>query len=693
MNLTAKYNKRTNGSITVFLSLILLFVLSVICTTIEYTRVSSADTRTSEITYISLDSCFSAYAREVFEDYGIMVLWQSEKEFLSSYQDYVSKNSDYRQDFITNPVDLLYVRHKHTDIDDMVMAVDGDGEFIEKQIYKYMKAAVAEDVIEELINKSTTLSQSDKFNGFNDKMEKCSETLINVEESVAGIYENIQIVKECESNPVDVLLEMKNKLDEIKGIPSDNDYNRTVRDNLFEIYKQEFRKYAEWEEKNQTALRNMLIHTNEYLVNSTKAKSEINEIKSELEKSRNEYQKEFYDVIYEEFNIIDEQILDLDMDNYNVMNNKQNVIEQKRIVDDVIEDMSRIMEEMKELDYSGNKLSNYNNAETLIQDMYECIIKAVTDIEGYSKDCIHVNYEAVEGEKKKNEVVEFVKQIKKDGLLKYVAKGELSKKEMDTSLLPSKTSELNRGKKWDKYDSTTESIRKAFTGQYIFDKFHCYTDAEKSPCLDYEIEYILEGKSSDKDNLNEIVNKVVAIREGFNLVYLMKDSAKREEAYAMAAAITGFTGMPVVIRVTQFLILGAWAYAESVVDVKDLLAGYKVKVMKNSDEWNLSLSGIKNLASTDEDKENRSGMTYEDYLRFLLFSQNKSEQIYRILDVIELTIRKKYNDDFHFSECIVGVEIYTQYEVKRLFSEINFVREMIHDRKNFLIEVSRKYSY
>ena len=693
MNLTAKYNKRTEGSITVFLSLILLLVLSVVCTAIEFTRVSSADARSSEITYISLDSCFSAYAREVFEDYGIMVLWQKEDEFLSSYQEYVLKNSDYRKDFMTNPVDLLSLRHKYTDIDDMVMAVDGDGELIEKQIYKYMKAAVTEDVIEELINKSTTLSQSDKLNGFHDKMERCSETLINVEDSVAGIYDNIQIIRECESNPVDILLEMKEKLEEIKSIPSNDDYNRAVRDNLFEIYKQEFRKYVEWEEKNQTALKNMLLHTNEYLVNSTKAKSEINEIKSELEKSRNEYQTEFYDVIYEELNIIDEQILSMDMDNYNVINNKQNVIEQSRIVDDVVEDMSQIMEEMRELDYSGNKLSNYNNADTLIHEMYECTVKAVTDIEGYSKDCINVNYEVTQGEKKKNEVVEFVKQIKKDGLLNYVSKGELSKKEINTSILPSKTSELNRGVEWDRYDNSTETIRKALIGQYIFDKFQCYTDDGEALCMDYEIEYILEGKSSDKDNLNEIVNKIIAIREGFNLVYLMKDSAKREEAYAMAAAITGFTGMPVVIRVTQFLILGAWAYAESVVDVKDLLEGYRVNVMKKSDEWNLSLSGIKNLASTDENKENRSGLTYEDYLRFLLFSQNKSEQIYRSLDVIELNVRKKYNNNFHFSECIVGVEVYTQYEVKRLFSGINFVRGMIHDKKNFLIDVSGKYGY
>ena len=693
MNFTAVNNKKTEGSITVFLSLILLLVLAVVCTIVEMTRVSSAEARCSEITYISLYSCFSAYAREVFEEYGIFVLWQNEYEFLSSYQQYVLKNSDYG-DFITKPVDLLSICHKDTDIEELVMATDEDGELIEKQIVTYMKAAVAEDIIDEILKKSTTLSQGGNVSEFSNKLEECTEALYSVENSVAGIYGDIETVKNIESNPRDVLYTMKEKLEEIKSIPSDDDYNKAVRDNLFEIYKQEFRKYAEWEDKNKTALVGMLTGTNEYLVYSTTAEKEVDEIKSELEQSREEYQKEIYDVLYEELNIIDEQILSLNNDNYNVIHNKQNVIDQKRIVDKVSEDMSGIMEEMKELNYSGNKLSNYSNADNLIEDMYECTIKALVDIEGYDKDCFYVNYEAKQGEKKKNEIVEFVKQIKKDGILRYVADGELSKKEIDTSALPSKTSECNRGDDWEKHGTTEDSIRKALIGQYIFDKFKCYTDNEQAFCLDYEIEYILVGKSSDINNLSGVVDKIIAIREGFNLLYLMKDSAKREEAYAMAAAITGFTGMPAVIRVTQFLILGAWAYAESVVDAKDLLQGYKVNVIKDTDEWNLSLSGIKNLASTDENKEGRKGLSYEDYLRFLLFTQNKAEQIYRILDVIELNVRKRYNDSFRFSECIVKAEVYTQYEIKRLFSGISFVKDIIQDKgKGFQIEVTRQYGY
>ena len=85
---------KQKGSITVFLSLILLLILSVVCTVIESTRLSCAYSRSNEITYMALDSCFSSYAKEVFEDYGIMIMWKNQEELLNSYNMYCSKNTE-----------------------------------------------------------------------------------------------------------------------------------------------------------------------------------------------------------------------------------------------------------------------------------------------------------------------------------------------------------------------------------------------------------------------------------------------------------------------------------------------------------------------------------------------------------------------------------------------------------------------
>lgn len=46
--------------------------------------------------------------------------------------------------------------------------------------------------------------------------------------------------------------------------------------------------------------------------------------------------------------------------------------------------------------------------------------------------------------------------------------------------------------------------------------------------LDYEVEYILSGKSSDKDNLESVLLKIFLIRIVLNYVYLMTDTGKQE---------------------------------------------------------------------------------------------------------------------------------------------------------------------
>lgn len=707
MCLTALYHK-SQGSITVFLSLIILLVLSIVLVSIENARLTSAYTRSREISYMALDSCFSAYAKEVFDDYGLMMLWKSDSEFSELYHTYVEKNCEYSEAFIVKPIDFLSLKCEDVTIAGMTMVTDNDCELIENQIYDYMKYAVAEEVLDRMIGDSQSLSQSEGVNRFNDKLENCSDALTEVESSVGEIYENIREIKTIEYNPKEVLSDMNHRLEELRAVPVDHDeYNKAVRDDLFNLFKQEYRKYNEWQKVAVSSLNNISEETNHYYEYTDMAKKEVNSVKAELENSQESFSEDIYHVMEEEIEGIRQQVLSVDHDHYKVRSNSETAMIQQEIVNNVTADMADIMEELGELDYGGNKISLYDKDGTFTERMQVCVLNAMKDAEGYDIETLGVNYEQQGSGRKKNEIVDFVKKIKKEGVINYIVTDNLSSKKLEgISELPSKISGKSGGGDGGsrrKYGQAEEIKRKALAGQYILDNFNCYID-NGSEALDYEIEYIIAGKSSDKDNIKEVIDKLIEIREGFNLIYLMKDSEKREEAYAMAAAITGFTGMPVVIRITQFLILGAWAYAESVIDVRDLLAGYKVSVLKNSDEWNLSLTGIKNMAkasglskankSQEDSRTKRKGLSYEDYLRYLLFSQNRAEQIYRILDIIQSNMCLKYNDKFRVSECILKVDVDAEYKIKRLFSDIGFVRKMIYDNiRGFDFEISQVYGY
>ncbi|MDD6293147.1 MAG: DUF5702 domain-containing protein [Eubacteriales bacterium] len=87
-------------------------------------------------------------------------------------------------------------------------------------------------------------------------------------------------------------------------------------------------------------------------------------------------------------------------------------------------------------------------------------------------------------------------------------------------------------------------------------------------------------------------------------------------------------------------------------------------------------------------------MTYEDYLRYLLISQDKYTQVIRMLDLMELNIQDKYNVNFQMKQCIVQATVYTEYKVKRLFSDIGFTRQIIRGKEDeFIVKVKQTSGY
>ncbi len=173
--------------------------------------------------------------------------------------------------------------------------------------------------------------------------------------------------------------------------------------------------------------------------------------------------------------------------------------------------------------------------------------------------------------------------------------------------------------------------------------------------LQYLTEYILCGKDSDKSNLNEVILKISVIREGANLMHLIMDGEKRKQAYSLASSLVGYTGNAAIVKIAQYLIMAVWAYGESICDLRTLLAGDTVPVIKTSESWQLSLDKLMAMdfsvkggkssgdSVNNNSKDNSRGKgllegqaSYEDYLRMLLLVQNSVEKRYRVMDIIEL---------------------------------------------------------
>ena len=280
-----------------------------------------------------------------------------------------------------------------------------------------------------------------------------------------------------------------------------------------------------------------------------------------------------------------------------------------------------------------------------------------TDLEGPETDVVSPDSEGV-GDLTEGGPFTCIEEIEKSGILSVVMPKdmELSGLAIELETQPSARS-LNTGKGTFPVRQGTDGVEeKLLFNEYVLKNFSCAVPDEgqsvstgenegtESRSLAYETEYILEGKSSDKENLESFLMKLFLVRMALNYVYLMGDSAKQAEVTALAVAVTTALLIPEAAEVLKQLILLAWAAGESVVDIRTLLSGNRTALIKSSDTWQLPLSS--------------------DYLRMFLFLKNPDNVNMRVLDRIEENIKTGYGMDwFRADQCITKIEMKNTSEI------------------------------
>ncbi len=190
----------------------------------------------------------------------------------------------------------------------------------------------------------------------------------------------------------------------------------------------------------------------------------------------------------------------------------------------------------------------------------------------------------------------------------------------------------------------TEKLDKLWLIRYLDGYFSCQNGpGEKGAAthaLEYELEYCIVGKESDRENLEQVVKELLLLREAGNFATILKDSGKQTLALEIATAAVGFTGLPPLIQAVQTGILLAWSYVESVLDVRCLLAGGKVPLIKEVSEWKSDVSaGQKVLENQASSESEERGLTYREYLQILMVSVRESLLTSRAMDIMEFNIR------------------------------------------------------
>ncbi|MCI9231424.1 MAG: hypothetical protein HFH96_10010 [Lachnospiraceae bacterium] len=192
--------------------------------------------------------------------------------------------------------------------------------------------------------------------------------------------------------------------------------------------------------------------------------------------------------------------------------------------------------------------------------------------------------------------------------------------------------------------------------EYLLRYMGRYGEEHEEDALHYQIEYLIGGKESDVENLKSVVNRLCILREAANAMYLMSNEAKKAEIKLVAAAACTLIALPALTPLLESAILLAWAYAESVYDVRSLLAGGKVPLLKDDGSWHYSLTAALSGSLQDEGTGGE-GLGYEDYLRIFMMLSDMDTITARAMDMVEADIRKTPgNAGFRLDGCFRTVE-------------------------------------
>ncbi len=684
-----QYGKKQglSGQITVFISMILMILFAFLCVLMESARTAGARWYLQMAASSAMDSVFSQYHRELWDRYRLLFAEYESPEEIE--QDFAGFLLPYLETKNWYPMAL-----EQTAAEEIVRATDGHGAYLEKEILDYMKYGVWKldfegDAVPELWDYEreaeavTEMAQSYRLR------TRDVWKLERVLEDISGNLDRQRTFREQGLNSLSSYdgagfrREAERMIGELRKIPG-----------LVRQYEKEADKLAtvlasDRQEQNARADR--------FSAGTAAAlEEEIQEYEAYIAEDGKRRQ----------------EIRDLDPNSAEQIQRLEALIELSYEVEREIEEW----EDDDDEDGDGGE-PDYESLWRPVRNGLEGIVIPVLSFAHGIQD------------KEKEGWLKQVEQLYQEGMLGLLVPDghQVSEKLASTAELPSHTESYEEGAgsgsmvdhvlvneycgmffsqfcsgAEQKNISEKREKRKGLsktgtdpgetTGDGTKPEIQLETQAQ---VLDYEIEYLLFGNASDRENLSDAVHQLLAVRSGLNLIHILSDSGKREQARALAAVITGAGSITPLILVTTFFVMSVWALGEALMDVKGLLAGKKVVLLKTSEDWTLDVENLLVLGrdGTLEAGGGERGLSYLSWLKILLFVEPAVRQEYRIMDVIQLNLGQG-KSGFRMRNGVYQVHMSGNVCGKYLFFSPAFVENMTGNREtgmNLTVKVERRY--
>ncbi|WP_124068344.1 DUF5702 domain-containing protein [Clostridium sp. E02] len=611
---------RKKGHITVFLSLTLLCIFSLMCGLIESARTAGTRFYLKLAADSAMDSVFSNYHRGAFDQYRIFLLDQDEEELKTSWMKFLKPYMD--------ASGWYSMEAKDGRISRQILITDDNGEHLNQEIVDYMKYGVFSDATKDG-REETMLKQLEE-----------AKTVQNISESYNSH------TKEA--------VRLEQALDDISNsLLKQEEYRQKANQYLGNYNGFMFRRNAK-------ALKKEINHfpalVKNYKKKADKLKRALEKTVEDQKRSSNKLSKNVWEAMEGEILCYDTYVQKDGERRVEILTRSEQVKSQTPIIQTAIDRAGEVEDILSR--YADRSDEDEDDDAPDLSELWGSVEEIWSQV-----SIPRLSYRKSVKDPEKQNVLEKIEKLGKEGLLLLVLpEGKsISKGVLIGDSLPSALYTGERGASQNLLDRV---LFQEYCGRFLT---NFLSDEDKD--VKYEMEYMIAGRKSDQDNLGQTLAEILAIREGLNLVHILSDSQKRQEAISLAATITGVTGLAPLTGVVAFFIMSIWALGEAVLDIRRLLEGKKVAFIKNKDNWKLSLTGLLELGTNglikNEDEDDK-GFGYLEYLKFLLLIGSAHLKYYRLMDVMQMNLIRE-DKKFRMEHCIYQAEIEADVVSRHIF--------------------------
>lgn len=627
--------RTADGQITVFFSLIMMCMFAFFCVLLESARTAGARWYLQTAASSAMDSVFSQYHRKLWDTYRVLFAeYDTPEDVTDAFGGFILPYLEMEN--------WYPIQYTGAQAEEIIRATEGQGVYFEKEVLDYMKFGIWHmdfdaDTVQGLWNSAkeaaSVKNMAESYRGH-------AREALKLEKSLEAISENLEEQQKLKNS----------------GMSALNSYDGS-----------DFRRAAE-----------KMIRKLEQipgLVRSYRRKAD--NLAKGMEISRAKYEKESGDCGEEIQGLLEEEIqqyesyVNADGERRQEIEalepwSKQMIVELNHLIEESYE-VEEIIDEWEDDEEEGGEGPDLDALWSPVEHGFGSLsIQKLSFVHGVK-------------DKEKEGWLEQVSSMYQDGFLKLVVPEgkEISNRASELEEVPSHR------------DMKPETVRTVnFLDHLLIDEycgmhFKNFLEEEEQQeagqqetetVLAYEMEYFLGGKESDRENLSDAVHRLLAIREGMNLVHILTDPQKRAEARGLAMTITGVGALTPLLMITTFFVMSVWALGESLMDVRGLLAGKKIPLLKVKTDWQLELEqllsmGKEHVVGTGECD---TGLSYLSWLKILLFMSNIVLQEFRMMDLIQMNLRQG-QDSFRMRRCVYQIRIQGDFYGKHVFFSPGFV--------------------